>query len=107
MKTAAMRLNPIVAFVCTIALGVVYFGTVLAITHPTGVQASRIGGAMHVVLIWAPLIVSGSFYAWLSRSAAVSPSRRIAQVAAATVLAPIIAASIVGLAGLELLRWSM
>ena len=96
-----------VAFVCTIVLVVVYLGAVLAIAQPTGTQTSSIGGAMHIALIWALLIVSGSSYAWLSRGATVSRSRRVAQVMAATVMAPIIAASIVALAGFEFFGWTM
>jgi hypothetical protein len=95
------------AFASTVALVLAYFVAVLALTRPSGVHTSSVAGGMHVVLVWVPLVASAAFYSWVSRGAPVSQTRRLVQIAAATVLAPIVAVSIVGFVGLALLGWSM
>jgi nitrate reductase NapE component len=107
MNLAAPSLKPMLAFVSTVVFVLAYFVVVLALTHPRGVHKSSVAGGMHVVLVWVPLIASAAFYSWVSRGAAVSQSRHLVQVAVATVLAPIVAVSIVGLVGFVLLGWSM
>jgi hypothetical protein len=107
MKPPAPSLSPLLAFVSTVALLLLYFVATLALMRSTGTQASNFAGSFHVLLVWVLPAISAAFYSWVSRGAAVSPLRRLVQVAAATVLAPIVAGSIIGVVGFALLGWSI
>jgi hypothetical protein len=107
MKLAAPCLRPMSAFLSTVGLVLAYFVAALLLVHTGGSRVAGFSGAIHVALVWLPLAASGVFYAWVSHGVAVSRPRRLVQVAAATVLAPIIAACIVALAWFGLLGGSM
>ena len=107
MNFSAPRLDPLPAFISTVVLMLGYLVGMLALLHSIGAQMSGFAGHFHVLLVWAPPVISAVFYSWVSRSASVSLTRRLAQVATATVLAPIVAGSLIGIAGFALLGWSM
>lgn len=85
-----IRRNPLNAFLGTLLLAVAYqilffvMASSPSIAAPEGVWA-------HILLVWVPVPLAGTFFFWAVRGLPLSRAQRLVQVFVASLLAPVLA----------------